>query len=175
MTEPPARPLFDPAESDSDRQAIMASADLLTNMLDTTVRIPGTSLYLGLDPLLGLIPGIGDLAANMMGTAMLWLAVRLRVPGLVLMRMSLNLFINSSIGAIPGLGDLFSVWFRSHARNARLLRQAAMEPARSTGGDWWYVVSIIGGTAVLLCLAIVLVLWLSIWLWSALVNRLQAL
>lgn len=144
----------------------MATADLIANILDTTVRIPGTKLYLGLDPLLGLIPGIGDVLANLMGTAILGLAVRLQVPQIILARMSLNLLINGTVGAIPLLGDLFSVWFRSHARNAVLLREAATQPYRATQRDWLYVTGIIGGTALMLILAIALVLWIVVKVWA---------
>ena len=142
-------------------------ADLLAKILDTTVKIPGTPFYLGLDPLLGLIPGIGDLLANLMGTVILGLAARLQVPQIVIARMSLNLLINGTVGAIPIVGDLFSVWFRSHARNAELLRRAATEPYRETSQARLYVVGIIGGTAMLLLLAIALVLWIVVKLWAA--------
>ena len=162
---------YESSEPNGERQTLVATAELLANILDTTVTIPGTSLSLGLDPLLGLIPGIGDALANLMGTAILGLAVRLQVPRIVLLRMSLNLLINGAVGAIPIIGDLFSVWFRSHARNAGLLRQAAMQPLRRTSYDWWYVIGIVGGTVALLLLAITLVVWLVISLWSALVNR----
>jgi len=130
-----------------------------------TVKIPGTSLYLGLDPLLGLIPGIGDLLPNLIGTTILGLAARLQVPRIVIARMSLNLLINGTIGAVPIAGDLFSVWFRSHARNAVLLRQAATEPTRPTTGDWGYVLMLVGGTALVLIFAITAVVWGVIQLW----------
>ncbi|HLZ34036.1 MAG TPA: DUF4112 domain-containing protein [Nitrospira sp.] len=152
---------------DPERQAMLATADLLANILDTTVKIPGTRLYLGLDPLLGLIPGIGDLLANLLGTVILGLAVRLQVPQIVLTRMSLNLLINGAVGAIPIFGDLFSVWFRSHARNAVLLREAATKPCRARDRDWLYVVGIIGGTVLILIAAIALVLWMVVKIWSA--------
>ena len=142
-------------------------AELLAKILDTTVRIPGTRIYLGLDPLLGLIPGLGDMLANLIGTIILILAARLHVPQIVIARMSLNLLINGTIGTIPILGDLFSVWFRSHARNAVLLREAATKPQRSNQGDWLYVAGIIGGTVVLLLLAITAVLWIVVKLWAA--------
>jgi hypothetical protein len=107
---------------------LLATAEFLAKILDTSVRIPGTRIYLGLDPLLGLVPGIGDMLANLIGTVILILAARLQVPQIVIARMSLNLLINGIIGTIPILGDLFSVWFRSHARNAVLLREAATKP-----------------------------------------------
>ena len=146
---------------------MVATAELLAKILDTTVKIPGTPFYLGLDPLLGLIPGIGDILANLIGTVILVLAARLQVPQIVLARMSLNLLINGAVGAIPIVGDLFSVWFRSHARNAELLRRAATQPYRETQQARLYVVSIIGGTVVLLLLAIAAVLWIVVKLWAA--------
>lgn len=148
----------------------MATAEYLAKILDTTVRIPGTGIYVGLDPLLGLIPGFGDMLANLIGTVILILAARLQVPRIVVARMSLNLMINGTIGTIPILGDLFSVWFRSHARNAALLREATTKPNKSNQGDWIYVVGIIGGTVVLLLVAITAVLWIVVKLWTAIAQ-----
>jgi len=148
------------------REHLVEMADLLGRILDTTVKIPGTSLYIGLDPLLGLIPGIGDALANLLGTIILSLATRLRLPRIVLARMSLNLLINGAVGAVPILGDLFSVWFRSHARNAALLREAAMKPDHETHPDWLYVGGIIGGTMVLLLVVIAFVVWSVFTLWT---------
>ena len=145
----------------------MATAELLAKILDTTVKIPGTGIYLGLDPLLGLIPGIGDVLANLIGTVILILAARLHVPRIVITRMSLNLLINGTVGAIPIVGDLFSIWFRSHARNAELLRRAAAQPNRETQQARLYVTGIIGGTVVLLVLAIAAVLWIVVKIWTA--------
>lgn len=152
--------------SDDERERLIAIADILAKMLDTTVKIPGTSLYIGLDPLLGLIPGIGDALANLIGTVILGLAARLRVPRIVLARMSLNLLINGVVGAIPIIGDLFSVWFQSNMRNTALLREAAMKPDRETRPDWFYVGGIVGGTVALMLLAIAFVVWLVFKLWA---------
>ncbi len=155
---------------DDAREHLIEVANILAKMLDTTVRIPGTSLYLGLDPLLGLVPGVGDALANLLGTIILGLGARLRIPRIVLARMSLNLLINGTMGAIPIAGDLFSVWFRSHARNAALLREAATKPDRETQPDWFYVGGIIGGTTVFLLLAIAIVLWLVFTVWMMLAH-----
>ena len=152
---------------------MVATAELLARILDTTIKIPGTSFYLGLDPLLGLIPGLGDILANLIGTVILILAARLEVPRIVMARMSLNLLINGTIGAIPIFGDLFSVWFRSHARNAVLLREAAAKPDRTNHQDWLYVAGIIGGTIVLLLLAIAAVMWLVVKIWAAIASYLS--
>ena len=151
---------------DEAREHLLAIADMLAKVLDTTIKIPGTSWYIGLDPLLGLIPGIGDVIANLIGTVILGLATRLQLPRIVLARMSLNLLINGTVGAVPIVGDLFSVWFRSHTRNAALLREAAMRPDRETAVDWLYVSGIIGGTVATLLLAIAFVVWLVFKLWT---------
>ena len=150
---------------DEAREHLLAIADVLAKVLDTTVKIPGTSWYIGLDPVLGLIPGIGDVIANLIGTIILGLATRLQLPRIVLARMSLNLLINGTVGAVPVVGDLFSVWFRSHARNAALLREAVLRPDRETRADWFYVIGIIGGTVALLLLTIAFIIWLFYKLW----------
>jgi len=141
-------------------------AELLAKILDTTVRIPGTRIYLRLDPLLGLIPGLGNILTNLIGTVILILTARLQVLQIVIARMSLNLLINGVVGAIPIAGDLFSIRFRSHARNAELRRRAASQPHRETQQARLYVAGIIGGTIVLL-LAIAAVLWIVVKLWTA--------
>jgi hypothetical protein len=151
---------------DEAREHLIVIADMLAKVMDTTIRIPGTSWYIGLDPVLGLIPGIGDVIANLIGTVILGIATRLRLPRIVLARMSLNLLINGTIGAVPLVGDLFSIWFRSHARNAVLLREAAMKPDRETHADWFYVGGIIGGTVAGLLLLIAVIVWLVFTLWT---------
>ncbi len=105
--------------------------------------------------------------ANLIGTVILILAARLQVPQIVIARMSLNLLINGTVGAIPILGDFFSVWFRSHARNAELLRRAATQPHRETQQARIYVVCIIAGTVVLLLLAIAAIFWIVVKLCAA--------
>ena len=151
---------------DEAREHLITIADMLAKVMDTTIRIPGTSWHIGLDPLLGLIPGIGDVLANLIGTVILGLATRLQLPRIVLARMSLNLLINGTIGAVPIAGDLFSIWFKSHTRNAALLREAAMKLDRETHADWFYVAGIIGGTVVLLLGTIAFVVWLTFKIWA---------
>jgi len=150
------------SSSDPQREALVATAELLAKILDTTVKIPGTPFYVGLDPLLGLIPGVGDILANLIGTLILILAAQLHVPQIIVARMSLNLLINGVVGTVPIAGDLFSIWFRSHAKNAELLRRAVAQPYRETQQARLYVAGIIGGTVVVLLLAIAGVLWVVV-------------
>jgi len=81
--------------------------------------------------------------------------------------MSLNLLINGVVGAIPIAGDLFSIWFRSHARNAELLRRVAAQPHRETQQARLYVAGIIGGAVLLLLIAITAVLWVVVLIFDA--------
>src|SRR5581483_6331338 len=81
------RPLEPEILVDAEAERLRAAADLLARLLDSAFRIPGTRFTVGLDPLIGLVPGLGDALAGLVGTLLLVLAVRLRVPRIVLLRM----------------------------------------------------------------------------------------
>jgi hypothetical protein len=136
-------------------------ARFLADLLDQRFTIPGTSIRIGLDPILGLIPGIGDAIANIAGSAILVIAARFHLPKIVLLRMGLNVAINAIIGAIPIFGDVFSIWFRSNAKNAELLeRYAGMEARRAERNDWLFVAGIISAIVLLGLGIIVALAWL---------------
>ena len=118
-------------------------ARLFAYVLDNSIRIPGTSFRIGLDPLIGLIPGLGDAITGLSGTLILLLAGQLQIPKIVLVRMALNIALNSLGGAIPVVGDLFSAWFKSNLRNLDLLeRYTAPGHPSSTSGDWAFVLGL---------------------------------
>ncbi|HEV8343693.1 MAG TPA: DUF4112 domain-containing protein [Candidatus Binatia bacterium] len=136
-------------------------ARFLADLLDQRFTIPGTSIRIGLDPILGLIPGIGDAIANIAGSAILVIAARFHLPKIVLLRMGLNVAINAIIGAIPIFGDIFSIWFRSNAKNADLLERYAATEARRAGlNDWLFVAGIISAIVLLALGIIVGLAWL---------------
>jgi len=157
------RPIVEPVlDNDPDREQIRAFADFIAQLLDSAFCIPGTRIRIGLDPLLGLFPGIGDVIANLIGSSILFLAAQLQVPKIIMTRMALNMGINTVVGAIPGIGDLFSIWFRSNEKNAQLLRRYTTQTTtRATPGDWIFVIcliltlfTIVGGTVTLAILEI---------------------
>ncbi|MDA0738738.1 MAG: DUF4112 domain-containing protein [Nitrospirae bacterium] len=157
------RPIVEPVlDNDPKREQIRAFADFIAQLLDSAFCIPGTRIRIGLDPLLGLIPGVGDVIANLIGSSILFLAAQLQVPKIILTRMALNLGINTVIGVIPGLGDLFSIWCRSNEKNAQLLRRyTTQSTTRATLGDWVFVIclivalfAVVGGTLTLAVLGI---------------------
>lgn len=101
----------------------------LARWLDDAIRIPGTDIRIGLDPILGLLPGLGDLGTSIVGAYLLVAAARLGAPAPVLVRMALNLGLDAALGAIPVVGDLFDVAFRSNRRNVRLLEAWMASPS----------------------------------------------
>jgi Domain of unknown function (DUF4112) len=147
----------------------IALARFLAELLDQRFTIPGTSIRFGLDPILGLIPGIGDALANLAGSAILLIAAQYRLPKIVLLRMGLNVAFNALIGAIPVVGDIFSIWFRSNVRNAQLLdRYVSAERQTPTAGDWIFVLAVILGIVLLLIGIFVVFVWLVKQVWNTL-------
>jgi hypothetical protein len=104
----------------------------VSRVLDDLVAIPGTKQRIGLDPVIGLIPWIGDLVSATVGFWLIAEAARFRIPSVVLARMVLNTFVDLAVGAIPVLGDLFDVVSRSNRRNLELFRRHATDAYAST-------------------------------------------
>jgi len=98
---------------------------LIATILDEFIRIPGTKIRIGLDPIIGLFPGIGDVITSMVGSHLLAEAQRHNVPRWVQWRMVTNLMLNAMAGSIPIFGDLFSFWYKSNSRNYALLKKHA--------------------------------------------------
>jgi hypothetical protein len=105
---------------------------LVARVLDDLVTIPGTRQRVGLDSVVGLIPGIGDFASAAVGAWIILEASRFRLPGVVLVRMVINTAVDFVVGAVPLLGDLFDVVFKSNTRNLALFRRHATDPGAST-------------------------------------------
>jgi hypothetical protein len=145
----------------SDRQSAVRFARFLADLLDSRFAIPGTDIRVGLDPILDLIPGVGDVLANLAGSLILLTAARLKVPKIVLARMGFNVALNALIGAIPVAGAVFSIWFRSNAMNAALLeRHAVAEGRRAALSDWLFVFGVIAVVALVAGGVIAAVVWL---------------
>lgn len=98
-----------------------ATARILARYLDELIPIPGTKLRIGLDPILALIPGIGDTVASGAGVIILLDALRSGISLSILLRMALNMGLNFLLGLIPGIGAAGSAFFKSNSRNLRLL------------------------------------------------------
>jgi hypothetical protein len=133
-------------------------------LFDSAFRIPGTQITFGIDPILGLFPGIGDLVSPIFSLFLLWHGARLRVPKIVLARMVLNAAIDAGVGAIPVIGDLFDFAWKANAWNLALLEKHAMPGQRASSADWLFVI-ICCAMVVLVALIPILLLWLALsWL-----------
>lgn len=95
--------------------------DRLARLLDTSIGIPGTRWRFGLDPILGLVPGVGDLAGAALSGYIVYEAWRLGVPRAVLARMIANVAAETLLGTVPVAGDLFDAWWKANRRNVDLL------------------------------------------------------
>lgn len=132
----------------------------LAFVMDNLLRVPGTNFRFGLDPIMGLLPGLGDTGSAMISAMALIAATRRGLPKILLARMSLNVLINEAVGIIPVFGDAFSFWFKSNARNYDLLQQHTAGPRRSTKSDWIFVGSVIGALFLILIASLALSFWL---------------
>ena len=121
----------------------------LARLLDSAVRIPGTGIRFGLDSVIGLIPGVGDLTGAAMSGYIVLAAARLGVPTSVLARMVLNLGVDTLVGTIPLLGDLFDVGFKANTRNAALLDEFVGKPVAVRRSSRLAVVAALGAIVLL--------------------------
>ncbi len=104
------------------RRAALDRLDMLATAFDTAFIVPGTSIRFGVESLMRLIPGVGDVAASALSFYLLYEASRLGVPKLLLARMAANVLLEGAIGVVPVAGDAFDVMFRANRRNVALLR-----------------------------------------------------
>ena len=100
----------------------IARLEALATLLDTAILIPGTSIRFGLDALIGLVPGIGDLVTTALSLYIVSEARALGAPGHVIARMLGNVALDGVVGAVPLLGDAFDVMWRANRRNMRILQ-----------------------------------------------------
>jgi Domain of unknown function (DUF4112) len=129
-------------------------------LLDSAFRVPGTTLTFGLDPILGLIPWIGDLTTPLFAAVLLLHAVRLRIPRVVQLRMLVNAAIDLVIGLVPVVGDLFDFGWKANVRNLALLERHAHPGAKATAFDWGFVLVILGGLVLVAATPLFIVGWL---------------
>jgi hypothetical protein len=135
---------------------------------DELFRIPGTQWRFGLDSIIGLVPGAGDIAVGALGAYALLLAFKLRAPVSVLSRMLLNIGVDTVFGAVPLLGDLFDATWKANTKNRRVLEAWLADPARTERRSKWAIVLV----ATLFLLLVAGSLWLA---WTVLSWTLQAL
>lgn len=113
--------------TESERRRL-ERVERLATLLDNAILIPGTRFRIGLDPLLGLVPGLGDALGALASAWIVVEAARLGASRTVLVRMLYNVAVDTLVGAIPGAGDLFDFVWKSDAKNVALLRRHLEQP-----------------------------------------------
>lgn len=132
----------------------------LSRLLDSAFVLPGTEIRIGLDPILGLVPGLGDLVSPLFAIAMLWQGRDLGIPRVVQFRMIFNVAIDALVGMLPIAGDIFDFAWKANDRNYALLERHAYEHRRPTAGDWLFVAGLIALLLVIAAVPFLLAGWL---------------
>jgi hypothetical protein len=129
-------------------------------LLDSAFRVPGTSIRFGLDALLGLVPGIGDLAAPAYTAFILVEGLRRRIPVVIQMRMVLNAALDMAIGLVPILGDLADVAWKANLRNLALLERHSRPGVPPGPGDYLFVGFCLALVFLIATVPLALLVWL---------------
>lgn len=131
-------------------------------VLDDLIRIPGTTRRIGLDPIIGLFPGVGDFLTSSAGLILIIAGVKRGVCLSVYLRMLSNWTLNALVGAIPFIGDLFSFWFKSNHRNQALLLAHIEGNVDRQEDSWsWWPFLILIVFVVLIFIGIGGIIWLT--------------
>ena len=129
-------------------------------LLDNSIPIPGTGFRIGLETIIGLVPGVGDLIGGGFSLYIILQAARMGVPASLLARMGWNLVVDVAVGAVPFLGDLFDAGFKANMRNLALLERHAEAPGESRRASRRFVAVL----AILLVLVLVGAVALAVFL-----------
>ena len=143
----------------------VARARGIARLLDDLVRIPGTKIGIGLDPIIGLIPGLGDVIGGAMSGYILLVAAQEGAPTSVLVRMLGNIALDSLVGLVPVLGDLFDVGMKANRRNVDLLERYLDAPTTtkraSRGVVALLLLAVVAIIAGIVALGVLIVRWLG--------------
>ena len=128
-----------------DLEKTGAQLDQIAYLMDQCFRIPGINWRFGVESLIGLVPGAGDLVGGAIGLLVLFRAFQFKLPKIVILRMITNTLLDITVGSIPFLGDAFDFFWKSNTRNMKLFHHYAEEPQKSTRAHWIFLGSLAGG------------------------------
>ena len=157
--------------SNAGRQDVLVPHPALKNigrlakLMDAQFKLPGTNYRFGLDGLLGLIPGAGDLSTLAVSGYMISIMAKNGASGYVIARMVVNVLIDALLGSIPFIGDLFDFVFKANLKNMKLMREHYQE-GRHRGGAWKVVVPVL----ILLVLVVGFIIYLGYRLLAGALN-----
>jgi hypothetical protein len=140
--------------------------DRLAWLLDNSIPVPGTGIRIGLDGLIGLIPGIGDAVGAVLSSYIVAQAAHGGAPLSLILRMGLNIVIESFVGLVPIFGDLFDFGYKANARNVRLLRDHLLEPVRARTRSRFVVALLALGCIAVIGAFVILAIAVMRWAWQ---------
>jgi Domain of unknown function (DUF4112) len=167
-----ATPRTDPIVLEADRWArgtwIFRDQTLqrLEILLDEAFRVPGTPIRFGLDGIIGLVPGVGDVIVGFLSLIIPLAAWVRGIPYVTIVRMAINIGIGVLVGSIPLLGDAFDIAWKPNRRNYLLLRRHLGEPHRHTWRDWVFLLLLVCALGLVFAIPMALVVWLLSWLFK---------
>ncbi len=136
--------------------------------MDAGIRIPGTNLRFGLDPILGLIPGAGDAVGAVLAEWILVEAARLGASRATVLRIAGNVALDAGLGAVPFLGDIFDFAWKANLRNVALLERHLAAPGQAKRADRSFVVLVMAGVLTVVPGLLALGTLLTVWAFRAL-------
>jgi hypothetical protein len=142
-------------------QADVAAVRRWARLLDSQFRIPGTKLTFGLDPVIGLIPGVGDLVGPIFGLVVVAHAWKMRVPKVIMLRMLVNAGLDALFGIIPLIGDTIDIFWKANTANVLLLERHAYERRAVSLADRLFVGAAVLVAILLLLLPVIIVIWIG--------------
>ncbi len=150
-----------------DEQAELVVVNALAKVMDEAVTIPGTNVKIGLDPILGLLPVVGDIGSSAISLYMLRAAQRLGVPLIVQLHMLMHILIDTVLGLVPIVGDYLDILYKANVKNAALIQHAVEN--RETGGrsSWLTFISVLLAFILIVGGGIVGTVFLVKWAWNA--------
>ena len=135
--------------------------DLLSHVLDDFLKIPGTSIRFGLDGIVGVIPGIGDVIGGIASCIIIIAAWIRGVSYVTLARMVANVGIEVVVGSVPIVGDMFDIAWRANRRNYALLAGSLAQPRKNTIQSWIFLIVLCVVLAGLVLLPMLLIAWMA--------------
>lgn len=150
---------------ESEHGVVLSLLRRWADLLDSRFVVPGTTIRFGIDPILSLIPGFGELTSPAFAMILLVQGVRQGVPKVILLRMLFVALLDALIGAVPVVGTLGDVFFRANRTNLALLERHARPGVRPTGSDYAFVFGAATLFGALIALPLILALWLASWAW----------
>jgi hypothetical protein len=144
----------------------------LVNLLDTAFELPIVGWRIGLDPIIGLIPGVGDAITTVISLYIVVSALKLGAPRIVVARMLVNVLIDALLGAVPIVGDVFDLWFKANARNLALFERSLIGGQSGRRGTHWSDWLVVALAVLALGLVVAGAAWLSYLVFSWIGARL---